>query len=271
MLKKSKDELAINTIIKALDDDYEYLRRQAIGALKNAAKAKPETVKEKLLAMAKNDSDSKVRGDAIAALARYFENDKAVTDICVSGMEEQSYYVIGESLLALSKNNGSLAMKYASAFEKEKNGNIVSAITTVYEEHGTEKQLDYFITKNEEISGFEKYGFAMSTTRYLKNQDHETVKKGSAILKETALNEKTWWIRMAAINGISDLEAMYANRIHIAEQEIKEAESGSENEQKLRTNIDKDKNVQQHLIEILNEIKAKEEHPRLKAMLGIKD
>ena len=76
---------------------------------------------------------------------------------------------------------------------------------------------------------------------------------------------------MAAINGISDLEAMYANRIHIAEQEIKEAESGSENEQKLRTNIDKDKNVQQHLIEILNEIKAKEEHPRLKAMLGIKD
>lgn len=269
MLKKSKDELAINTIIKALDDDYEYLRRQAIGGLKNAAKSNPEIVKEKLLAMAKNDKDSKVRGDAIEALAKYFPSDKEVADVCISGMEEQSYYVIGESLRALSKNNGSLAMKYAAAFEKEKNSTVVAAITMVYEEHGTEKQLDYFIAKNEEISGFEKYGFILSTTRYLKNQSPETVAKGTPILKETALNDKTWWIRMAAINGISDLEAMYASRIHIAEQEIKEVETGSEKEQELRNNISKDKNVQQSLTEILNEIKEKEQHPRLRAMLGL--
>ena len=162
-----------------------------------------------------------------------------------------------------------MAMKYVAAFEKEKNSTVVAAITMVYEEHGTEKQLDYFIAKNEEISGFEKYGFILSTTRYLKNQSPETVAKGTPILKETALNDKTWWIRMAAINGISDLEAMYASRIHIAEQEIKEVETGSEKEQELRNNISKDKNVQQSLTEILNEIKEKEQHPRLRAMLGL--
>lgn len=270
-LKKSKDEIAVSTMIKALNDDFEGIRNFAIAGIKTAATSQPETTKNALLNLAKTDKNSTVRGNAIAALSKYFASEDGVEDVIIRGINEESYYVISKSLSAISTINGKLAMKYAKTFEEEDNSSIVGAVSGIYVEHGTEKQLDYFLTKTQKIDGFGKYGFMMSFNSYLKKQSNETVSKGLPAMKDVALNEKIWWIRMLGINSLSDLDGMYANRIHIAEAELKTVEVGSEKEQKLRNAIDEDKKLQQSISKILEEVKAKEENPRLRSMLGLKD
>jgi len=270
-LQKSKEEIAITTLIKALNDEYEGVRNYALGSIKTVANAKPIETKEALLKLAKEDTNSKVRGNAIGALSKYFAGEDGVEDVFLNGINEQSYFVIGKSLAAISTSNGKLAMKYAKTFEEEDNAALVGAVSGIYVEHGTEKQLDYFMNKAEKIDGFGKYGFMMSFNSYLKKQDNATVSKGLITIKEVALNEKIWWIRMLGINSLSDLDGMYANRIHIAEAELKTAEVGSEKEQKLKNSIDEDKKLQQSISKILEEVKTKEENPRLRSMLGLKD
>ncbi|PKP51051.1 MAG: hypothetical protein CVT95_01775 [Bacteroidetes bacterium HGW-Bacteroidetes-12] len=269
-LQKSKEETAITTLIKALNDEYEGIRNYALGSIKTAANAKPIETKEALLKLAKEDTNSKVRGNAIGALSKYFAGEDGVEDVFLNGINEQSYFVIGKSLAAISITNGKLAMKYAKTFEEEDNATLSGAVSGIYVEHGTEKQLDYFMNKAEKIDGFGKYGFMMSFNSYLKKQDNATVSKGLATIKEVALNEKIWWIRMLGINSLSDLDGIYSNRIHIAEAELKTAEVGSEKEQKLRNSIDEDKKLQQSISKILEEVKTKEENPRLRSMLGLK-
>jgi len=269
-LQKSKEEIAITTLIKALNDEYEGIRNYALGSIKTVANAKPIETKEALLKLAKEDTNSKVRGNAIGALAKYFAGEDGVEDVFLNGINEQSYFVIGKSLAAISTTNGKLAMKYAKTFEEEDNATLVGAVSGIYVEHGTEKQLDYFMNKAEKIDGFGKYGFMMSFNSYLKKQDNATVSKGLTTIKEVALNEKIWWIRMLGINSLSDLDGMYSNRIHIAEAELKTAEVGSEKEQKLKNSIDEDKKLQQAISKILEEVKTKEENPRLRSMLGLK-
>jgi len=269
-LQKSKEEIAITTLIKALNDEYEGIRNYALGSIKTVANAKPIETKEALIKLAKEDTNSKVRGNAIGALAKYFAGEDGVEDVFLNGINEQSYFVIGKSLAAISTTNGKLAMKYAKTFEEEDNATLVGAVSGIYVEHGTEKQLDYFMNKAEKIDGFGKYGFMMSFNSYLKKQDNATVSKGLTTIKEVALNEKIWWIRMLGINSLSDLDGMYSNRIHIAEAELKTAEVGSEKEQKLKNSIDEDKKLQQAISKILEEVKTKEENPRLRSMLGLK-
>ncbi|PIZ06039.1 MAG: hypothetical protein COY57_04090, partial [Flavobacteriales bacterium CG_4_10_14_0_8_um_filter_32_5] len=259
-LQKSKEEIAITTLIKALNDEYEGIRNYALGSIKTVANAKPIETKEALIKLAKEDTNSKVRGNAIGALAKYFAGEDGVEDVFLNGINEQSYFVIGKSLAAISTTNGKLAMKYAKTFEEEDNATLVGAVSGIYVEHGTEKQLDYFMNKAEKIDGFGKYGFMMSFNSYLKKQDNATVSKGLTTIKEVALNEKIWWIRMLGINSLSDLDGMYSNRIHIAEAELKTAEVGSEKEQKLKNSIDEDKKLQQAISKILEEVKTKEEN-----------
>lgn len=268
-LKKSKEEIAVVTMIKALNDDYEGIKNFAIAGIKTAASSQPEETKTNLLKLAKQDKDSHVRGNAIAALSKYFAGEDGVDDVFVNGTSEESYYVISKSLTAISTTNGKLAMKYAKTFEEEDNAAIIGAVSGIYVDHGTDQQLAYFTSKADNLEGFSKYGFMMSFNSYLKKQDNTTVQKGLTPLKEVALNDKTWWMRSVGINGLSDLDGIYTNRIHLAEEELKTAEVGSEKEQKLRNSIDSDKKLQQEISKSLEEIKAKEEHPRLRKMLGL--
>jgi len=268
-LSKQNDSIAVNTIYDALNDKYPYLKRLAIKSSKKAIKKDGERFKLKLLSLAKNDKDSKVRGDAISALVKYFKDDEAAKETMIAGVSEQSYYVIRQSLSGLSKTSPEDAMKFAKALEEDENTNILGAVASVYAKHGEAEQNEFFIKVSEKMNGFEKYGFTTTYIKYLKKQNHKTVENGLPILKDVALNGKPWWVRMSGINALSDLETKYSNQIHVAETEIKEVEVGSEKEIELRDLLDKDRALNKKIEEILNEVKASEEHPRLKKMLGL--
>jgi len=268
---KSDDNAATETIIHALSDKYPFLRRSAIRGIKKAAKNNPDEVKVKLLDLAKNDKDSKVRGDALSALSKYFKDDENVKVALISGISEESYYVIGKSLSGLSEVSYEDAMKFAKSLENEENSRVKNSICSIYSKHGDADQHPFFIKTAEEIEGFGKYSFMMNYGNYLKNQDNKTVKESLFILKDVAKNEDAWWMRMTGINVLLDIEEMYSNRIHITEKELKDVKPGDEKELDLRNTLTADKESKKLVSDVLNEIKETEKNPRLRKMMGLKD
>jgi aminopeptidase N len=270
-LSKSDKDVAADAMINALDDAYPALKRVAIRGIKKATKKDTEKVRTKLLGLAKNDKDSKVRGDALSALAKYFKEDEEVKAVLVNGVSEESYYVIGKSLSGLSKVSYEDAMKFAKSLETEENARIKNSVCGIYAEHGEEEQHAFFIKTADEMDGFSKYGFIMTYGKFLKKQNNTTIKESFPILTDVAKNEDAWWMRMTAINVLGDLEEMYKNRIHVSEKELKDMDAGSDKELDLRNSLNSDNVVKKEISDILNDIKENEKHPRLRKMMGLKD
>ncbi len=268
-LSKSNENIAIETMVMALDDKYHYIRRLAISGIKKAVNYKEKEVKSKLLDLAKNDTESKVRGDAIDALALYFEKDEEVKSTIINGVSEESYYVISSALQSLSKVSFEDAMKFAKNLEDDKNVDIKGAVCDIYAEHGDAAQNEYFIKTEKELESFNKYGFMLAYSKYLKKQDNKTVSEALPTIENVAINDKTWWVRMSGIEIISDLEIMYNNRIHIAEKELKDLKPGDDKELALRNSIEDDKTLKNKISKIFNEIKDTEKNDRLRKMMGL--
>jgi aminopeptidase N len=270
-LSNSVDDVAIETIIHALSDKNPKLRRTAIKGIKIAAKNKENNVKIKLLDLAKNDRNSKVRGDAMTALVEYFDNDETIKAVLINGLSEESYYVIEKALENLSKVSSEDALKFAKSLENEENSNIKNTVCNIYAEYGEEEQNAFFIKTASKLTGYSKYAFILSYNKYLKKQNNNTISEALPILKETATKENAWWLRMNGINTIIDLENILKNRIHITELEIKELPSGSDKELDLRNSIDSDSTMKKKIEDLLNEIKETEKNPRLRKILGLKN
>ena len=105
----------------------------------------------------------------------------------------------------------------------------------------------------------------------MKKQSNSVITEGLPVLKETAINENAWWMRMNGINAITDLQNIFNNRIHVAELELKDLSSGSDKELDLRNTIESNKEVKKLIDNAFNEIKETEKNPRLRKMMGLKD
>ncbi len=270
-LSKSGENSAIETMAAALNDKYPYLKRVAIKNIKKAAKSKKEEVKAALLNLAKNDKDSKVRGDAMTALTNYFKDEGAVKEVLINGISEESYYIISKSLVGLSVVSYKDAMKFAKSLENEENTRVKNAVCTVYAEHGDADQNEFFIKTAEGMKGFEKYSLISNYGEYLKKQNNKTISAAIPTLKDVAKNEEAWWMRMTGINVLADLEEMYKSRMHISEKEIKSLKPGDEKELDLRNSLTSDEKVKTEISSIINEIKDTEKNPRLRQMMGLKN
>lgn len=262
------DNFATKTIVKALDDKYENIRKLAIRSLKNAVDSHNLEVKDKLLGIAKNDPKTRVRGDAIYALAKYYKGDDNLNELFVDGLKNDSYTIISRSLAALAGTDKEAAMKNAKALEKETNSSISSAVASVYEMHGGAEQHAFFKEKYATLEGYGKYSFVSSYGNYLKNQNDETLNDAMPILEEITLNEKAWWVRMAGINVVAELENNYAMRSEVLTKELKKAK-GTDKEAELTATIKRIGEQQDKLMVIIDKVKATEQNPYLKKMLGI--
>jgi len=262
------DNFATKTIVKALDDKYENIRKLAIRSLKNAVDSHNLEVKDKLLGIAKNDPKTKVRGDAISALAKYYKGDDNLNELFVDGLKNDSYMIISRSLAALAGTDKEASMKHAKALEKETNSSISSAVASVYEMHGGAEQHAFFKEKYATLEGYGKYSFVSSYGNYLKNQNDQTLNDAMPILEEITLNEKAWWVRMAGINVVAELENNYAMRSEVLTKELKKAK-GTDKEAELTATIKRIGEQQDKLMAIIEKVKASEKNPYLKKMLGI--
>jgi aminopeptidase N len=262
-LAKSSDEISVKTILDALNDKHWNIRRYAIQNIRRAAKAQPEKTKVALTNLASKDNKSKVRAESIDALTRFFP-DADNKEMLISILKnDSSYKVISTALLGIEKKNVDEAMKYAASFENENSTALLLTICEIYSYNADEKKNDFFLNAITKINGYEKFTYNQHYTRYLKRQSENIVLQGLPIIKNIAMNENAWWMRLSGLQALLDLNLFFENKQKILKDEIKETPADSEKAVNLQKELKASERIITELKNIFKELKEKEENPTL--------
>lgn len=204
-LKLAKDSSSLAVLAEALEDPHWRIRQQAVGRVKYLAKDKPDFTLEKLLDMAKNDSVSKVRAEALLSLSDQFAN-KTTAETYQYGLKDPSYLVVGSALEALAEVDPTIALQEAERLEGSDNSSVLFTVAKLYSEDGDPKYNAFFVNQLNELTGFSKYPMLISYQEYLLKQEGENLMVGIDELAELSKSEKSWFLRMAAVNGLIQIK-----------------------------------------------------------------
>jgi aminopeptidase N len=205
----------------AQSDKWKGLRADAISYLADNASGTEEDLRALLVNIANTDENTKVRAEAIGALAKHFKGDD-LNAIYEKGLNEQSYAINAECLEAMSKINVPLALQKAKALESEKGKKLLYAIADLYATNGNDDNAVFFEKARKNFNGFELLGFNGIYGKFLKRCTRpETVINAATILSQDAKNGSKY-VRYGA------LQVMKSNLVNVWEYK----------EKKLKTDIE---------------------------------
>ena len=243
---KQSDAVAQSVMLKALEDDFWAIRSRAalnmdlsIDAMKN--KALPILKK-----MALEDKEAACRADALGVLAEL--EDSSLKDVFVKGMKDKSYSAMGNALSGLAKTDSDLGMKEAAKLEDNKKGSVQRSISNIYGEMGGKEQLGFFEKGLKDGNNFTLYTYQQDYGKILQRiDDANSLKKGINSLKANAADfdgDGPWWVRLSAMQALGGIKGSLLEKV----------DEGT-------TGLDETMDL---LNSAIDEIKAGEEHPRLK-------
>ena len=156
--------------------------------------------------LSQKDEKSAVRAEAISFLADQFSADENAKSIIEGAMKDQSYMVLGSALKAISQYDTDRAIALAKDTEADASGSLISSIGSLYSKKGGAEQMDFFLNSIDKVSDpNDKYVFVQIFGKFLMNQDFSVQAKGLPALKNLALNEGVWWMRLSAIQVLNGL------------------------------------------------------------------
>lgn len=223
-----------NVIISALNDKSAEIRERAIGMTEKLSEEYKNTVKEKLVGLAKSDVKSSVRALSIEHLSNIFFDDDLIY-IYRESVNDKSYSVAGASLSALAKKDYKEGMKIAKQFENEKSMDMLLAVAQIYSAHGTDENNAFFVTLSQKMNGWDNVSFATTYTEFLKRCSDDTINTGIKILEKIARTEDNRWVRYFGQKGIKDLAQMYADRENTITEQISTLKTKQSNSPELKT------------------------------------
>lgn len=254
------DSLAKETILTGLNDPFWKIRSLVINNLKDLYGTDNKEIKEKLIAIAKGDKKSLVRADALNFLSSNYK-DQDLKAVFENALDDQSYSVLMEGLVGLTKLNSAEGLKLAKKYENEKSLDVLMVIGDLYANFGTDEHNDFFVQKQNKFTGFNKIGYVSIYGLYLQRASNPVVLSGVNLLKTIAQSqEENKWTAYYAKKVIRDLATMYEVRINDNTEKLKKTKSknGSVTDvesTKLQTAIDADKAQLDKVMALFNDIK----------------
>lgn len=127
----------INTLTKALDDPSQHLRKEVLFALNAYDKKNQDELLAKYQRLAKDDAYSLARAQAVANLSALYpsltDSTQAVLSTeFLSALEDSSYAVVGEGLLACVTNEIEGSEQYIDQYRASNQTKIIKAVAQYY-------------------------------------------------------------------------------------------------------------------------------------------
>lgn len=177
--KQGDDPKALDLLISALNDPYYGLRIYTIQKLNIRNESVKARVEPILADLARNDHSSLVRAEAILALGKYDKAD--YKQLFLSSLNDSSYSVAGNALLALGIIDSAAAIEKARLMSAQKTRGILSrAITNTLYMYADENEFDDLAGKFNDLPfGNNKFSLLQPFANFLKRvKDPENFKKG---------------------------------------------------------------------------------------------
>ncbi|MFA6262042.1 MAG: M1 family metallopeptidase [Bacteroidia bacterium] len=127
----------------ALQHSYYGIRAMGLIILAGATPQQFKTYEFRLRQIGKFDSIASIRRDVIELLQN--QDPQAFAALFEDRINDSSYQVSAAALVALNKANPKKAMHIASSLEKETNGELLSAVSTIYAQSGDSTKYPFFI------------------------------------------------------------------------------------------------------------------------------
>jgi aminopeptidase N len=211
-VKNSKDTSYVNAVFSMLEQPHPDFNNMAMGKLSELKKQQPIKLKASLLKLTKNKKSS-VRAKAYKNLEGYFGEDTGHEKLLTEGLNDKSYKVIGVCLGALANSNPDKAMEVAKDLEKEKSNSVSSVLASLYADHGTKENHDFFKTAISNAGGFSKYGLLNQYSTYLGKLDDKDISDSYEVYEGVITTSSTWWIKMGGYQGLMAGKNRMTNRI----------------------------------------------------------
>lgn len=157
--KQSDDPKALNLLKTAMKDNYSGLRLYAIQMLNLNKDSVKQSVEPLLADLAQNDPKPLVRASAISALGKYKKDN--YKDLFEKSLNDSSYTIAGNSLLALGQIDSIEALNQAKILSKQPvKGALSTAIDNVYLKYSGENEFDTLASRFDQTEPLQKK-FAM--------------------------------------------------------------------------------------------------------------
>ena len=142
--KKQEESRAVELLMLALHDKYEGLRSYAVSKLDVRKEGVKAVAEPELSKLAQNDADRSVKAAAISKLGEYGQAKYAT--LFTKAINDSSYTVSGNALVALSKIDTAAAYKEAQRLTHEKTkGKLAAAVSNMLIQYGNESAADYVL------------------------------------------------------------------------------------------------------------------------------
>ena len=240
-LKGTSDSIAQMEIAGLLDHDYWKVRSEAIKSLQRVY---PLKVKAQVLPVVQemmlNDEKSSVRATAISFLKKIAP--ETITETTAEKLiEDPSYKVSAKAIELLAELNPERATTLAGSMEADAEGGLLMGIATLYSQSGTKENLVFMQSALNRVNGFnDKYVMIQLFGKYVLLQDDATQLACLETLKDVAMNNTAWYIRISAIQVLAEMNFVHRDNPVIGGK----------------------------LTELMAEIKEKETDPKVRGMLG---
>ncbi|NEM96756.1 M1 family metallopeptidase [Pontibacter burrus] len=183
----------------ALKNDFWFIRSMALNAMSDMKDAQPSLVNQ-VQQLAKQDKKGTVRADAVLVLAGW--GGEKYKSIYEAALNDSSYQVAAAGIIAYAASGAEDAMQKLKRFEKEKNEEIVIALSSIYAMQGGPEKYDWFMQKLKQSRGSGLYYLLQSFSAYLATNSESNTPETIDVLADIAANHNLYYVRMAAFQGL---------------------------------------------------------------------
>ncbi|MCE3295305.1 MAG: Membrane alanyl aminopeptidase [Crocinitomicaceae bacterium] len=246
-------------LLDALSDPFWEIRLTAIEKADKLKDDKANQAMNKIRALAKNDPNSQVRGEALSFLSKRMSMVD-YEDLCLDRLKnDRSYYVVGIALNEISKKNPAMALSEAKKLEKEQSTKIKSTIAQIYAGSGDASHLPFFedLLVNQKLGGYEAIICLNSFSYYMGRQTVDVQEKALPIYKKHYASGGMY-TKMFMPQNVDYLAKMIDEKVYENKDKIEAFEKNKDmvEANKLRQEVKRQEELSKNLKAYLKEIEV---------------
>ncbi len=254
----NRHEVRYQTAITELlaSDQFWLTKAMAAASLLSVEKLDTSNATSALKKLILTEKKSDVRSVALQVLDSLTSSDNSINAPFILALADSSYLVIKSALSILMNRDACAAIEHIQHFSQEENRDLLLWASRIHTKCGNPVSLSFFEENIEEFSGVDAYMFNNDFAQFASHcNDEEVYDALSEHLSEAALDEKSWWARVSAVQGLESAKSFYDSEI----QEIEsKAEVSSDDTERLAVLRNKKASLSA-LIEESNEITSDED------------
>lgn len=244
-----------DVMMTALHDRFWYLRRYAINKMDGDSGA---DFKAQLIMMAKADSSSLVRADAINILAKDFKKDMSLMDLYKNALKDSSYAVESEALNSIAAINKDEALTYARQFESSDEPDMLLGVAGIYSQYGGDENSDFFAGISDKVSSFEpQILYVALYGQFIKRcNDDENVSKGVDVIAKVYKHGSSRLAKFYARSSLQQIVAWFQDKEGSLNEQIAALQKNNPADAQiavLQTKMAKDKAQEQRINALMAE------------------